>query len=366
LSAGLSLCLLLAACAPRRAAESATAQASAPDAQPTATQAKTVAEVKTYRGSLGDRGFEMRLAREGERVSGSYAYDGIGQELKLDGRATGKDKFELTETDAAGRQTGKWSCAVETQGEWGEEFSCKWTKPDGKSEMFVGLYAQATFASQQLRVAAKIVENRKAGVRASYPQLVAARGAQVSPAAAHFNRLLEEKVGKVARGFGTELDPSPNLYLHTEYNVLAATDDLVSVEVSFDSFEGGAHPNLSYDAVNYDLRADREIKLEELFKPGSNYEQTIGDFCAADMKRRMREMDAEEAKQEHRTLDAQEEWPISRDSLGQISAFAVTPKGLMIYYDLPHVIAALDRNFVPYSVIKEKLKPGSLVARSAQ
>jgi hypothetical protein len=68
-------------------------------------------------------------------------------------------------------------------------------------------------------------------------------------------------------------------------------------------------------------------------------------------------MDAENAKQEHRTLEPQEESPVSREELEQIGAFAITPKGLMIYYELPHVIAALDCNFVPYSVIKDKLKP---------
>jgi hypothetical protein len=31
--------------------------------------------------------------------------------------------------------------------------------------------------------------------------------------------------------------------------------------------------------------------------------------------------------------------------LEQISAFAITPKGLIIYYELPYVIFTLDRNF---------------------
>jgi hypothetical protein len=202
------------------------------------------------------------------------------------------------------------------------------------------------------------------GVRASYPQIAAESDAQLSPAAAHFNRLLEGKVGKPARDFGQGLDPSPNLYLHTDYNVLAATDDLISVEVSYDSYEGGAHPNLSYDAVTYDLRADREVKLEELFKPGSAYVKTISAYCAADIKKRESESAGEGAKQG--ASDSQDESPVSRESLEEISAFAITPKGLMIYYELPHVIAALDRNFVPYSVIKDKLKPDSPAARLAQ
>jgi hypothetical protein len=192
------------------------------------------ANVKVYRGSLGERGVEVRLAREGGRVSGSYSYDGIGQALKLEGRETGAGKFELAETDAAGRQTGKWSCEGERLGEWDQDLSCKWAKPDGKSELFVALFEQASFASA-LRVAPKTVVDRRFGVRASYPELIAPAGSQLSPAAQHFNRLLEQKVGKEARDFGRSVEPQKDLYFDANYNVLAATDDLISVELSYDS-----------------------------------------------------------------------------------------------------------------------------------
>ncbi len=310
----------------------------------------------------------MRLAREGGRVSGSYAYDGIGQPLKLEGRETGAGKFELTETDAAGRQTGKWACEGERQGEWDQELSCRWTKPDSKNEMFVALYEQASFASG-LRVAPNTVVDRRFGVHASFPQLVAPAGSQLSAAAQHFNRLLEQKVGKEARGFGQSVEPQKNIYFDANYSVLAATDDFISVELSYDSFVGGAHPNVAYDTVNYDLRADRELKTEDILRPGSGYEKVIAAYCLKEIARRADAQEQEDAKLEGRKPNPpapDDGPPVPAEELETVGAVGVTPRGLMVYYDLPHVVAVFDRNFVPYPVIKDKLKPGTPAARFAR
>jgi hypothetical protein len=323
------------------------------------------ASVKVYRGSLGNRGLEMRLKRAGDSVSGSYAYDGIAQDIVLEGRATAKEKFELSEKDASGKVTGKWSCEAEKQGEWDQDFGCKWTKPNGAGEMYVALYEQAAFASGW-RVVPKVVENRKVGARASYPQIVAGAGSQLSPAAAHFNQRLEEKVRKQVKDFAEGMEGEKNLYFHTDYNVLTATDSLVSVELAYDSYAGGAHPESSYEAVTYDLRADRELKLEDIFKPRSGYEKAIADYCLKDINKRAGVMEAESAKQDKRAPEPQEEPPVSEEQLAEISAFAVTPRGLMIYYDLPHVIAVFDRNFVPYSAVKNYLKPDGAAALLAK
>jgi hypothetical protein len=360
--------LLLAACSSPQVIEGGAAQAggasSQSNAAPTAqvSAAQPVADAKTYRGSLNDRGLEMRLVREGDRVSGSYAYDGIGQDIGIEGRLVGKEKFDLAEKDAAGKTTGKWSCESGKPVERGEDLSCKWTKPDGSGQLFVALYEQATFASG-LRVAPKVVENRKSGVRASYPQIVVPGGAQLSVAAAHFNQLLEKKVGAQARGFAEGLEGEKNVYFNVAYNVLLANDDLVSLELAYDSYMGGAHPDSSYDAVTYDLRADRELKLEDIFKPNSAYAKAVAAYCDKDIRRRANEMEEEAAKEQHRKAEPQTDAPVLPELLEEISAFALTPKGVMIYYDLPHVVAVFDRNFVPYSEVKNFLKPDGPAAQ---
>jgi hypothetical protein len=172
-------------------------------------------------------------------------------------------------------------------------------------------------------------------------------------------------VGAQARGFADGLEGEKNLYFHVDYNVLLATDDLVSVELAYDSYAGGAHPDSSYDAVTYDLRADRELKLEDVFKPGAPYAKAIAAYCDKDIRRRAAAQEAEAAKEEHRKAEPQEEPPVLPELLEEISAFALTPKGLMIYYDLPHVVALFDRNFIPYVVVENFLKPDSPAARVA-
>jgi hypothetical protein len=365
------LCLLLVACSSRQIDEGGATQTGAPTQQTNSAQTaqssqpQPAANVKTYRGSLNERGIEMKLVLEGERVSGYYENDGITHGSRLEGRIESGGKYEFTEKNDAGSQTGKWSCESSRPGERGEDLSCKWTKPDGSGELLVALFEQAAFASG-LRVAPKTVENKKSGVHASYPEIIASDGEQLSASAAHFNQLLEKKVGDEAHGFADGLEGEKNVYFNVAYNVLLATDDLVSVELAYDSYMGGAHPDSSYSAVTYDLRADRELKLEDIFKPNAPYAKAVAAYCDKDIRRRAGVMEEETAKEEHRKAEPQDDTPVLPELLEEISAFALTPRGLMIYYDLPHVVAVFDRNFVPYSVVKNFLKPDSPAAQLAR
>ena len=54
---------------------------------------------------------------------------------------------------------------------------------------------------------------------------------------------------------------------------------------------------------------------------------------------------------------------IATDQLTEVSDFALTPKGIIVYFDFPHVIAYFDKNLVPYSVVKQYLKPNGPAAR---
>jgi hypothetical protein len=51
------------------------------------------------------------------------------------------------------------------------------------------------------------------------------------------------------------------------------------------------------------------------------------------------------------------------DQLSGISDFGLTPKGVVVYFDFPHVMAYFDKNFVPYNVIREYLKPNGPAAK---
>src|SRR5258706_16415409 len=84
------------------------------------------------------------------------------------------------------------------------------------------------------------------------------------------------------------------------YNVLLATDDLISVEMSEYSDSGGAHPNTGFWSLTYDLSGDKELELDDLFKPGSDYKIAIAKFVVADIDRRAIAFEQEDARTEGR------------------------------------------------------------------
>jgi hypothetical protein len=224
--------------------------------------------------------------------------------------------------------------------------------------MYAALYEQQiAFASSGWRVVAKTVENRKFGVRASYPQLAAADGAQLAPAAQHFNALLEKKVGDEARSFGEAMEGEPNVYFHANYNVLAATDDLVSVEISEYVDGGGAHPNSYYDAVTYDLRAGRPVALAALFKPGAKYEEALRRAALAGLQAQARRVAAENNEPNAESLFNEP------GDVGEWSAWGLTPRGLVLYFDRAHVDEVFDKVLIPWQELREVLDPKGPAAR---
>src|SRR5947207_6960252 len=67
------------------------------------------AQTKVYPGSIGNSHIQMRLNFNGSDVSGTYAYDSIGEDLKLTGRAGNNGALELTEFSGK-QKTGKFVC----------------------------------------------------------------------------------------------------------------------------------------------------------------------------------------------------------------------------------------------------------------
>ena len=331
-------------------------RASRPAPSPPAQAPRTGAVEKVYRGAIAGRGIELRLARDGERLSGSYNYDGRAGSLRLEGRAGAGGKFTLAEFDAAGRQTGKFACEPGGDDSTTLEIdvACEWSKPDGGGQTYASLTEQQVAFTRGWRVAPKRIENRKYGVRVSYPQLVAATGAPLTPAAGDFNRRVSELAGKIVKDFTAE-EHVEHMYLEINYHMLLATDELVSVELREDNNYGGAHPNTNHHAVTYDLRAGRELKLADLFKPGSGFERTLRRHAFKEINRRAAAAQKENARiAGGKEGEAEELIPADRED--EISAWAVTPRGLLIYFDFPHVIAAFDRNFVPYAAFKDSLR----------
>src|SRR5438477_537718 len=108
-----------------------------------------------------------------------------------------------------------------------------------------------------LKIAAKTILDRRIGLGVSYPQL-ASSGNALAPGAAGFNQRMLSLVRKAIKDFEPGDEPRRNSF-DTNYRVLLATNDTISVEMTEYSDSGGAHPNSRYWSLTYDLAANKEL-----------------------------------------------------------------------------------------------------------
>jgi len=325
-------------------------------AQPNAANAQPAsAAKKVYRGSVGNSHIQMNLNIQGNNVSGTYFYDGIGEDLKLVGHIDQQGRLELAES-ANGKPTGKFTCKRKLGDEIGSE--CSWSKPDGTREAFVTLEEQYIAFTNGLQISPKTISNRRTGVGVSYPQLTG--NSALGAGAQSFNRRILALTQAAIKEF-SPIDGRGTF--DTNYNVLLGTDDLISIEMTEYSDAGGAHPNDRFWSLTYDLSANKELKFDDLFKPGSDYNAAIASYVVADIDKRMIAIEQEDARSEGRKPNQRDEPLISAEQLSELSGWGMTPKGLVVYFDFAHVMAAFDKTSIPYGVVNEYLKPNGPVAR---
>jgi hypothetical protein len=216
---------------------------------------------KIYRGTLGDKHVEMRLTVNGGTVTGTYFYDRFKQDIPLEGTYDAKGQLELLEGSGK-RKTGKFICKKESETP-GVDLDCEWSRPDGTGKAFVFLNEQGLLFKSDISIKPKVINDRQRKVDVSYPQLSAS---VVTPPMAEFNRLVESRVQKAIKEFDPQSDSNASLV--TTYNILFADEEKVSIEME-DTYWGGAHPSESLWTVNYDLKANRELTLDDVLKPES-------------------------------------------------------------------------------------------------
>ena len=311
---------------------------------------------KVFRGNIGGHPIEMKLRREGESLSGTYAYDGKDQSLTLKGRIDSQGKLVLQELDAKGKQTGQFDGQYSEQSLEGPNATIegKWLPPDGKNESSVYLTEQPVEFINSLRIVPKVIKEPRLGINAVYPQLTGSNDKAVAEFNHRVSALIEKAVSDY-RGDGSSAD---HHYYTTDYNVLLATGDLISVEINEDAFTDGAHPNSYHYTLTYDLRAGRELSMDALFKQGTDYKKAIRQYSANNMNERIRKEYETDGKQ----TDEGPRFSAEDAELESWSSWAMSRQGVFVYYNLPNVVAALDRVFIPYSALKDFINPNGPAA----
>jgi hypothetical protein len=311
---------------------------------------------RTFRGSLGDNHIEMRLNFNGTQVSGSYSYDQFRKELQLTGTVTGEGKWELIET-SAGKKTGKFLCPP-GKSRFDVELECDWTKPTGKAETKSWLSEQSLALPTGLKLTPKVIIRPRSSTTVSYPQLTGP-GAGVSG----FNRRIAKLVADSMKDFYPET-PSDGAF-DLNYTVQSATAEIVSVEINEYMDTGGAHPTTRVWGFTYNLSRNREVKLVDLFKRGAAFEAILKKYCVAEINRHADYLDAEETRLNGKPAAKREEPVMSDDGLPEegFGDFSIGPRGIIIYFDFPHVMAVFGKVLVPYSELKAQLDPDGPAGR---
>lgn len=321
---------------------------------------------RIFTGSLSDKKIQMSLRREGDQLSGTYFYQKIGSDISLKGQVKGED-FTLQEFDNNGKQTGefkgKWS---EPQYLPGAELSGTWSKPNSKDALDFYATEQLIEFNNGLRVVSKEIKEedkkKKYSVNVEYPELTGT----ANPNADKFNQLVKSQATKEVGDFkkseqeqsADDMPPDTDTGsdLSSGYDVILANDDLVSILFQFSSYEAGAaHPSNYAHAFNYDLKNGKAVKLADLFKPGSDYLSVISRYAVADLKKRLGPEGVDDEWINNGAgpkAENYENWNISK-------------KGLVITYDPYQVASYADgpqHVIVPYSVLKDMIKPDGLLA----
>lgn len=328
------------------------------------------ADAKTFRGMINGIGFEMRLVRDGDKLSGSYFYTKIGKPLKLAGKIEKDGKFTLDETDENGKKTGVWN------GTWSEDENAagialegSWRKPsqtDGESLSFYATEQIMNFAGDvkftDKTIKEKQVEKRSE-IFAAYPEISGV------DSAGKFNSVVKNRVDELIAGYKKQLadysvediksmPKEIGLEQQIGYDVVMANNDFVSLLFSDYAYMGGAHGMTTYSPVNYDLKNNRELQLADIFEPNSGYLKTISEYSIADLKKRTGDM-------------SDDEW-VSKGAGAEMENFSnwnLTKKGLMITFE-PYQVAAYAAGpqtvIIPYDRLKDSLKKDGIAAQIAK
>lgn len=342
-------------------------------------------ETKYFKGSIGSSlDLEMKLVRNADQITGSYYYQRVGTRINLRGTIDKEGKFVLDEFDQAGKQTGtfKGLWAIDAQDGLGR-LAGFWSKANQKNEkdaQAFSLHEEPIALTGDVELSAKQIKESnkklKYEIAAQYPQFSggsnpnlekfnqAVRGV-VTRKIAEFKKQVVaqqgvESVPDVAPEATPEATPEAagGSDFTLTYEIALAQDDLISVAFDASEFyQGAAHPNSYSEVVNYDLKNGRQLKLSDLFKPGSKYLQALSSYAIADLKKQSKgkgdvllETDIQSGAGPK--AENYDKWTITKKGIGinfdayQVGPYAVGPWSVI----------------VPYANLKDLINPDGPIA----
>lgn len=332
----------------------------------------TAVETRFFKGSIGSAlGLQMKLVREGEKLTGSYFYQKVGKKIEVRGTIDKDGNATLEEFDANGKQTGVFKGVWKQDENGAIVIAGSWTRPNGDKKAAFSLQEEPIEFSHGVEIVARQIKETnkklKYEIAVEYPQLTGS----VDPNFEKFNQTVRSVITKKVADFKKEMTPSADepapdeanetpaeslgSDLNISYTVVLAKDDLISIEFTVSSYSAGAaHPNSYTEVVNFDLKNGKPLKLADLFLPGSKYVQTLATYCIQALRKQAKEQGADAM------LD--DDW-IQKGAAAELTNYdnwTISKRGLEITFD-PYQVgpyaAGPQHVLVPYSALKENIKP---------
>ena len=134
-------------------------------------------------------------------------------------------------------------------------------------------------------------------------------------------------------------------FIDQSYELLSPLGNLLSLKFEIMTYiQGAAHPGTHSRTVTYDLEAGADVRLEQLFLPGSDYLGTISRYCIAQLE--TRDIGFEAFSQGAQpVMENYGSWNITPDGLlitfdeYQVAAYAAGPQVVVVpYAELQSVI----------------------------
>lgn len=326
-----------------------------------------------FKGSIGNtNGLQMKLARDGEKLTGTYFYQKIGTKIDLKGTIDKDGNVTLEEFDTGGKQTGVFKGTWKTDSEDGlVSIAGNWSKPAGEKKTPFSLHEEPMEFSGAVELAGKQIKetNKKLNyeIQAEYPQATGAADTRFDKFNLEAKSLVTKRIGEFRKDMADEAkeapkdetgnqenqSPSPGNYLEISYDIATAKDDLISIKFEFGSYyRTAAHPNSNSAVLNYDVKANKVLKLSDLFKPGAKYLQAISAYCIKDLKKQSKSKDS--------TLPADMIQSGAGADAKNFKSWTITKTGLEITFDAYQVgpyVAGPQSVLVSYSALKDLIKP---------
>ncbi len=152
--------------------------------------------------------------------------------------------------------------------------------------------------------------------------------------------LTQEEIAKFKDNV-VQVQPMPGVVgssYDQQYQRLSPPGNLISLKFQIMIYiQGAAHPGTHMRTVTYDLEAGTDVKLAELFLPGSDFLERIANYCIAELGKRgiSSETSTSGAKA---TPENYGNWNITQDGLlitfdeYQVAAYALGPQEVVVPY----------------------------------